>query len=139
MQFRNHRADEVFLLKQERAIISLLSNSLRTAQVYVDSITVVLNKFSCLQKDIWVVSTELNCKWSILWTWFEILHSVFWFLGEKSGVKHWRVANLSLVLPCEHSVRQLTLVDHRRNKIFGTAYLFVVSIPIYLLLTIFGL
>lgn len=60
MQLRDHCNDDVFLLKQIRAVVAFASDTLGTAQVDVNCVTIVLNKFCRLKQVFGIVSTELD-------------------------------------------------------------------------------
>lgn len=90
---------------------------MRTAKIDVDRIAIVFDKFGCGEEDVGVVGAELDCQRSVFCARLEHHPAVFDVSGEKSGVEHWRVAQLGAISACQHPVGQFRLVHHGSYKV----------------------
>ena len=121
MKFLDQRDDYVRLLKQIRAIIASFRYTLRTAAVYVNSVAIVLHKLGSLQQVFRIIGRKLNYQGSVFRTGLEHFLPIFLVGGKDSGMEHGCPAKLSSILPRQHPVGQLGLIDHRRNHILRRA------------------
>ena len=130
LKFLHHRHDQVSLLKKKWTVVTFSGDALRTSKVYIYGVTVVFDIFSCSQKDVWVVGTELYNKWSILRRGSKHVFPVFLRGAKQPCMEHWRVANVGAILSSQHSVWQLWLINHWRHKVFRTSNLVVECIRV---------
>mmetsp|Transcript_54437 Transcript_54437/g.93804 ORF Transcript_54437/g.93804 Transcript_54437/m.93804 type:complete len:260 (-) Transcript_54437:70-849(-) len=87
------------LVEQIGAVASFLGNALRTPEIKVHAVTLVLDCLARFQKRRWIVPTKLDDERAVLRSCFKHASSVFLVaLGIKPGMDHWRVANVCAVL-----------------------------------------
>lgn len=103
---------QVWLTKQVRTVMAPPSYSLRTSEVQIDGIHLILQHASSLQQRLGIVATELSDQRSIFLAGGEMLVLIGFLGDEHARVQHRRIAQVAPVATAEQTECQLTLVDH---------------------------
>ena len=93
--------------------MSFSGNALRTSQIDIDGIDLILKHLGCLHHYLWIISANLSDNWPILRTRGEVYTLVSLVRGHHLGMKHRCVCEVDPILAREHAEGELGLIDHR--------------------------
>lgn len=120
---------QVPLVLQVCAVVAALCDRLRTAQIDVDRVTVVLGEQGGRQQRLRIVAAELNDQRPIGGAALQRLLAVFRVQRKVVAVEHGGVAQLGAVSPAEQPPGELRLVDHGSDDQLGGAQDLLVELP----------
>ena len=93
--------------------MSFPGDALRTSQIDINRIDLILKHFGGPHHNFWVIAANLSNDWSILRTGGEVYTLVIFSGGHHFGVQHGCIGQIDSVFACEHAEGKLGLVDHR--------------------------
>lgn len=93
--------------------MSFPGNTLRTSQVDIDSINLILKHLGGLDHNLRIIPAYLSNNGSILRTRGEVYTLVVLRRGHHFGMQHGRIGEIDSVFSCEHAEGKLGLIDHR--------------------------
>ena len=132
---RTKLGDEIQMVHQESAILALLSDALRAAEVEVDRvdgrksarvIMMIENEVSGGKEGVGVISAELDDERAVeagkalfAGREVELLGAVLGLavVGEQAGMDHGRIAELGPIVPRQNPPRKLRRIYHRRYHV----------------------
>lgn len=105
-----------------------LGNRLRTAEIDIDCVAVVLSEQGSFQQHLRIVAAELYDERSILGTRLQRVLAILRVLAEAAAVEHGRVAQLGTVAATQQTPRQLAGIHHGGHHILRRAQRFLVKL-----------
>ena len=92
--------------------MSFPGNTLRTSQIDINGINLILNHFSCLDNRLGIISTELSNQRSIFRAGSKMLLFVIFGGSHYFRMKHGRVCQIGAIATAEQAEGQFRLIHH---------------------------